>query len=449
MTLRDLSLDLNPKLERREPGSYIPLASTLRRVWNMTEAHTRRMCVGSFHVRGPLHVAFVRMSIEALSNRHEALRMRFVPFSESAVLHVATTCEGHFSFIDLTACEGDATAAAKRLAEEFLSEEISLQAHTMFETRLYKIASETHLLVIGLPHILTDGHSNVLLVREFWLIYHHFHFGWPLDLPYIPLQFGDYLCWQHATEDAWIATHAQYWKERFESLAPVEVPVDKPAGTGAIASEMLHFTLGRSVSERLYELSRSEQTDIQILLFAALSIVMSHWCGRTDFAAYFVLHGRHGRPELEHMVGFLANLLPLRIRVLPEDRLATVVSRMQAEFQSSWSHYDFGRAADFLPKNLSDIGLNWSNRMQKAKDRQFDGSPIVVQRFALDVGWRARFITFFYRTHSGIGVTIDYRPDLLERSTVEGFVRRIRLAAEALAGRSTRSVGDILASDLE
>jgi hypothetical protein len=303
--------------------------------------------------------------------------------------------------------------------------------------------------VIGVPHVLTDGHSNMLLIREFWVMYHHFHLGWPLGLPSIPLQFGDFLCWQHATEDAWIATHAQYWKERFESLPPVEIPVDKPAGTGVIISEMLHFTLGRSVSDRLHELSRSEQTDIQILLLAALSIVMSVWCGRTDFPAYFILHGRHGRPELEHMVGFLANLLPLRIRVLPEDCPSAVVSRLRAEFQSSWSHYDFGRAADFLPKNLSEIGFNWSNRMQKATDRQLDGSPIVVQRFALDVGWRAKFITYFYRITSGIGVTIDYRPDLLERSTVEEFVHSMRLAAEAIAGRSSCSVGDILASKLE
>jgi hypothetical protein len=430
-------------LKPRPPGCTVPLTAWQQRVWNHFAKRGKplsvRMCAASVRLLGPLDICLLRRSIEAIVQRHEALRTTIVLVDGVPTQHVNTAYDDHVSVVDLTeAPSRNIEADSKRLAQEFIDEEIDLSAGPLFAAKLLRQSDRDHVLVLALDHIVSDAVSYLILGREIWTLYNQGAQGQPFSLPLLPVQFADYAVWQQQTNDSWLKKHEAYWRERLAGAPSIQIPLDNNAAeveypTGAT----LHFPFGNTLSAKLRDLARRERTLLPLVVLTAYAVVMSRWLRQTDLVLVFGSHGRYRRPELENMIGFLAYGLHFRLEVTRHSSFLDLLRRATLEFYAASNHEDFGRVPDLIPECTTELIFNWlpANWVRRSVHQEGRAHEQVrTQPFQIDtVGSAHKFMLFVSDSPAGIIATVQYRSDLFGSSTIERLGNNLRLLSAEFA----------------
>ncbi len=468
-------LDSNAPIEPRALGCRVPLTAIQRRFWNyMIEASQRplslRMCAGAFRILGPLDCCLLQRSIEAVIQRHESLRTRFLLVDGVPTQHIDPRGPYELRIIDLSNLD-DAELEAGRLVQDFLEQRVDLSTECVFDGRVWKLSDHEHVLILLIDHMVSDGASNAILNREIWTLYKQAEQGLPLSLPALPLQFSDYAVWQQRTYKSWMERHAAYWKEHLADARPLEIPTDTQSeDTKFPVGATAYIPLNGNLSDQLREAARREGTLLPVLVLTAYVIVLSHWCREQDLLIPFISHGRHRRTELESMIGYIANTLYLRLRVSSEQTLRNLRIQAQRELSTALYHQDFDRMQDIVPNCVSDAVFNWQQTYQPKsalgesavpqwashlQKTRIGASEPSERRLSADDEMRMlplavpyphtlKFSPVFFDTKPGIHMTVDYRPDLLASRTIERFGRNLALALGWLTERPLSRIDTVL-----
>lgn len=442
-TVAEHELSIQP----REMSCPVPLTALQQRFWNYYNERggklSVRMCAAALHVRGPLDVPRLQKCIEAMVHRHESLRTRLIVVAGVPQQHVDDPDELNLEAMNLASFPAEKRhAEAKRLAQAFLDQEIDLTIGPLFSVKLWVLSSDEHVLVMALDHMVGDEISNQVLTRELWRLYHHSGLPDPLLLPALPLQFADYAVWQQRTEESWQRRHGPYWKARLMDATGARIPADNGLVKEAIPKDAVrNFFFADELSDRLRELGRREGVRLPLVVLTVYATVMSRWCGQDDLIVLFILHGRHGRPELKNVIGWLSTTLTLRIDVRKNCAFRELLTRVNSEFTAALAHNDFGRVCCD-----TELGFNWQSVDKKrtsARLPQGSEGRLKIQPYALRGFSPTKFATFFYEGFRNIAVAVHYRPDLLAPRTIERFAQEMKQVAEALVQDSSVSVGSV------
>jgi hypothetical protein len=286
--------------------------------------------------------------------------------------------------------------------------------------------------------LISDGISNALLSRDVWNGYDAAARGAPPSLPPIPVQFPDYCVWLHRTRNAWSRDHEQYWRKHLEDAPRNTIPeldgLPKPA-----AGVTSHVRFGIALSTALRDAAKREGTFLSNVMLAVYAAVMSRWCGQEDLLVISPIHGRHGRPEVQHAIGLFVNRLYLRINVRSSDTLRDLLSQVHGEMESALAHRDFDRVPHFIPECTTELEFHWRPLSWRGRavpagtgaNQQVRRQPFFVRR----PEWRTKFWSVFDETAAGICVTVHYWPHLVAPSTVERFGNHMKAVAEAVIDR--------------
>lgn len=446
--LLDAPLAPDIPLEPRAAGYPAPLTAIQLRVWNYTVEKAARLSTRASgfaeRIHGPLSTCILRESIEAVVRRHESLRTRFA-LADGVPTHIInSSCEFDFEVIDCRQLPpGSAESAIQCHAQEFLKEKVDLSVGPLFAVKLFRLSSCEHVLVLALDHMITDAVSNGILIREIWALYNQASQGSPLSLPTLSVQFADYAVWQQRTYSAWLDKNGAYWRKRLSHSPRTRLPCDVGLGEVAqLVGATLEISIGEELSIRLRDVARRQGTLLSLIVLTVYVAAMWRWCNEDDLVVGFVSNGRY-RPELENVIGFVADILYLRIELHKQSSVLDLLNRIIFEFKSAYDHYDFGRVPDLIPECWTELYFNWLSRYRVQSSVECDGR-IRVEPFRLAADWPAKFAPFFYDTNAGIRVTVMYRPDLIPRSMVEQFGRNLRCFAEVLVERPSASVASIV-----
>lgn len=446
-------------LQPRQAGCLVPLIALQTRGWNRFVEQGRRgesrMCAASVRVSGLLNTSLLRRSIEAVVQRHESLRTRIVAVDGIPRQHIDTGGGCELEVIDLAKVSPtNVEREARRLAQEFIDENIDLSGGPLFAVKLLKLSKLDHVLILALDHIVSDGVSYGILTRDIWASCKQATQGRPFSLAPLPIQFGDYAVWQQRTYDTWLKKHETYWRARLAGAPRPQLPLDDGlAEVDHPTVAVRHFAFGKMLSTGLRDMARSEQTLLPLVVLAVYVAVLSRWCNQRDLVLTFVSHGRHGRPELENMIGFLVNLLLFRIEVTKDDSFLDLLKRVSQEFHSACQHQDFNRVPDFVPECPVPFELsfdwapaNWTGRsiQQEEAVSQFTVQPFPIQTFRYRVNESYKLAAVPSETASGIVITVMYRVDLFAPSTIERFGRNLRVFAEQFTQRPLASVESVV-----
>jgi non-ribosomal peptide synthetase component F len=234
--------------------------------------------------------------------------------------------------------------------------------------------------------------------------------------------------------------HEHYWREHLKGVRGVAVPSDTGLRDVSSAPGLtVHIPFGSALTNRLRDTAARDHTLLALVVLAAYATVMSRWCRQQDLLIPFVSHGRHGRPELENVIGYVSHVLQLRIEI---DRALTfrdLLTAVQREFAVVTEHEDFDRVPDLIPDCKSELIFHWRSgrQVRSARDphRVLRGQ-LRLQPFIIRLtDWSLKFFSEFYDTPAGIGVTVNYRPDCLAASTIQRFGDHLRWVANALVDR--------------
>jgi amino acid adenylation domain-containing protein len=332
-------------ISRVPRGGRLPLSYAQQRLWFLQEldpADTSYHVHGALLLDGPLQIEALARSLEAVVERHEALRTSFgddrgAPYQ---VIHDRYPIE--IGRIDVRA-EGAPIDAARRWLKAEAHRPFDL-ARPLVRVNLVQVASERHLLGVCLHHLIVDGWSIALFAEELGRAYTALVRGEPLALPTLEIHCADHAVWQMARmESGALAGDLAYWRSVFEHpVTPLQLPVDRPPpATRAAASggARVGFTVDAGTLAGIQALCEREGASLFMFLFAAFNALLHHYTGAEDITIGTPVAGR-SRPELEGVIGCFVNTLALRTDLSGRPTFRELLRRVRDRALEAYEHQE-------------------------------------------------------------------------------------------------------------
>ncbi|MEU6485709.1 amino acid adenylation domain-containing protein [Streptomyces sp. NPDC046887] len=396
-----------------------------------------------FEVRGALDGARLRAAVEALVRRHPNLRAAFRQVdSGQTVQLVAREVELPWEEYDLSALPGGAAEAeAERIATKEHGRRFDLAEPPLLRFSLLRLAGEHHRLVLTTHHVLLDGWSTPILVRELQTLYASG--GDPSALPR-PTPYRGYLRWL-AEQDRPGAEAA--WREALSGLEQPTLlaPVD-PARPG-LMPERITRELDEDRTAALTTWARREGVTLNTVLQAAWGLVLSRRTGQDDVVFGAVVSGRDPRlPGVESMVGLLIGMVPVRVRLDPATPLREAVARLQREQSALTGHQHLGlaRIQQLAGQgDLFDTSLVFENYPWDGSAAEPGAGPRITPELARGRDATHYPLTLIAAPGRRLYLRLDYRGDLFDRAEAQGLVDRLVRALDTVVGDAEQPVGRI------
>ncbi|MGI9046869.1 MAG: amino acid adenylation domain-containing protein [Burkholderiales bacterium] len=293
-------------------------------------------------LKGAVRVDALAAAFDSLIARHEALRTVFTVIDDEPVQVIKPAAEFRLERLDLRYLpESARRAEALRLAQADAIRPFDLSKSPL-RMNLVTIASDEHLLVINLHHIVSDGWSMAVFNRELSALYESHSEGMPSRLAPLPIQYADYARWQRGhLQGRLLATDLTYWKAQLGNAPPLlDLPTDRPRPPSQSfkGSALLH-QVEKDVLDRVKAVGQRNRATLFMTLSAAFSVLLARYTRRDDIVFGSVIAGRT-RIETENLIGFFVNTLVMRIDCANDPAFEELLGRVRETALDAYAHQD-------------------------------------------------------------------------------------------------------------
>jgi amino acid adenylation domain-containing protein len=335
-----------PPIEPVSRAQALPLSYAQMRLWILNRLSTNNSAYHlpvALHLEGSLDVEAVRRSINEIVMRHEVLRTIFTERDGRPVQTILPSFEVGLPVIDLRSLtDVERGAELQKLATENALRPFDLSRGPLLRAVVIMLGNEEHALCVTLHHIVSDGWSSGVLIREFAALYEAFSFGATPSLPPLKVQYADFAVWQRQyLQGGVMKRQLLYWKSRLgDHPAALELPTNKPrpaAQTFQGATEVLR--LARPLVEALNDLSRRQEVTLFMLLLAAFQSQLCRYTGQEDITVGTPIANRN-LAETEPLIGFFVNTLVLRTDLSGDPSFSDLLRRVRETALGAYANQD-------------------------------------------------------------------------------------------------------------
>ncbi|HEX8584678.1 MAG TPA: amino acid adenylation domain-containing protein, partial [Allosphingosinicella sp.] len=326
-------------IEPADRRKALPLSFTQERLWFLDQLGGTG---GAYHVpmaatiAGPLDVAALGHAFTDLIARHEVLRTRFAEAGEGAVQRIDAPWT-----LALAAEDVEPALVEARLVE-FVRRPFDLQNDRLLRVALFRVAPERHVLAVVLHHIVTDGWSMGVMMREVGLLYAAHLFGRPSPLAPLPVQYADWAVWQRSQlQGEKLERQLGWWREKLAGApAALDLPTDRPRpAVQSFAGDIHRFTVPAELAGQLQALARREGATLFMVLLAAYQFILSRWSGQEQIVVGTPIANRT-RAEAEGLIGFFANTLALPADLAGAPTFRELLAQVRETALGAYAHQD-------------------------------------------------------------------------------------------------------------
>jgi hypothetical protein len=424
--------------ELQNPGSTYNLTSTVR-------------------LRGLLDAATLEQSFAEVVRRHESLRTRFAIIDRAPTQVIDPPQPFRLDVLDLSHLpEAERVGEARRQAEQFRRRPFDLGTAPLLRAGLFRLSATDHVAAFVIHHMVSDGWSLEVLIREVTELYAAFSRGRPSPLPELSLQYADYVAWQREwLRPQVLEPQLTYWKRRLAGAPTLELPTDRPRpATQSFRGATRVVLSGRELCAALHRLADREGVTLFMVLLAAFQVVLSRWSGQQDIVLGTPIAGRRLR-DLEGLIGLFINMLPLRTDMSGNPSFRELLKRVKETALSAYAHQD-------LPLGMLETELGDTRDLSRAPlfrvmfALQNVPTEVVrlpglrLQLFVTDMNTARRDMSFFLYEHaSELKGALEYATDLFDSSTVDEIMNRFRAVLEKITVAPDLSTSDLAPSKAE
>ncbi|HWS88663.1 MAG TPA: amino acid adenylation domain-containing protein, partial [Pyrinomonadaceae bacterium] len=294
-------------------------------------------------LKGNLDVDALRQALTEIVRRHESLRTTFAAVDGQPTQLVHPPRPVPLPVTDLTHLpEGEREGEAQRAAREEARRPFDLSAGPLLRAALVRLGEDEHVALFTMHHIVSDGWSLGVLVKELVALYAAYLEGRPSPLPELKVQYADYAVWQRGwLQGEVLEQQVGYWREQLAGApAVLELPTDKPRpAVQTHRGTQDAFTLSAELTKRLQELSRREGASLFMTLLAGWQLLLSRYSGQDDVVVGTPIANRN-RAETEPLIGFFVNTLALRARVSGEMSFRELLGQVKETTLGAYAHQD-------------------------------------------------------------------------------------------------------------
>ncbi|MEN3329447.1 MAG: hypothetical protein V7638_4254 [Acidobacteriota bacterium] len=444
-----------PPITRVDRHGYLPLSFAQERLWFLDQLEKDSAFYNmpaAFRVTGSLSVENLRRAFDALTMRHEALRTTFAVVDEKPVQVISETPAVTFTVSDLRSLDRDAREAEiRRLTAEETKRPFDLQTGPLLRVNLVQASDTEYVLLINTHHIVYDGWSMGILIRELTTLYDDLVFERPSQLARLPVQYVDYAIWQRQwLQSDVLEKQISYWKQQLEGMpAVLELPKDRPRPamqTSHGARRSARFP--EELTKALNDLSRRHGATLFMTLLAGFETLLYRYSGQKDFAIGTPVAGRTS-PEVEGLIGFFINTLVMRSDLSGNPTFLELLARVRETAFEAYAHQDlpFERLVDAMhpERSLSHTPLfQVALVFQNAPREQFHLSGLKFDRIAAESG-TSKFDLMMFATEraEGLNLAVEYNTDLFDHARIERMLEHLQTLMESIVREPEKLIEDL------
>jgi hypothetical protein len=441
-----------PGLVRVSREQSLPLSSSQQRLWFLDQLDSGNRAYNLsavLRLRGDLRINILAVAIEEIIRRHEVLRTSFPAIDGTPYQSISPTPYSPVELVDLSNLPlQEKEARVRDLVFEQAQRSFDLANGPLLRTTLYKLQENEHVLCFIVHHIIFDGWSIPILLRELTVLYEAFLHGRPSPLPDLPLQYADFAVWERASlQGKALERHLDYWRAQLEACSQrLELPTDfhRPP-VQSFRGDTHRIQLSPELSRSLQNLGRGQGATMYMTLLALIDIWLSHYSKQRDILVGTPVANR-SQLETEAMIGFFVNTLVFRNQIEPESRFIDLLSQVRTNVLEGQAHQavPFETLVDALHIER-DPSRNPLFQMMFNMEPPSDGKmeiPGVVEMEPMRSGFlQSRFDLYLVAIPrvTGLELVCNYSSDLFRPSTIEtmlgSLAELIRLALETPQAR--------------
>ncbi|MER7009353.1 amino acid adenylation domain-containing protein [Dactylosporangium sp. NPDC000555] len=401
-------------------------------------------------LRGPLDPELFRRSLAAVVRRHEVMRTSFTTVGGEPRQVVLVDVPVAVDVVDLRA-EPDPRAAAERFAAEHRADTFDLARGPLFRTWLLRVAEDEHLLLHLMHHIISDGWSDDVLVREIAAGYQALADGRDPQLPPLPIQYRDYAAWQRARLGGEpLARLLEHWRDRLgDAPRAVELPTDHPRpAVQRFAGTTCPVRIPAATTRGLRAVAQAGDATLFMVLLTAVDVLLARYSGQTDIVVGTPVAGRT-TPETEALIGCFINTLVLRTDLSGHPTFRQALARARQVALAAYANQElpFERLVEELRPDR-DTSRNPLFQvmfvLQNSPPTDLRFGSFTLSPVELDNGVAKVDLTIDLREFDGELVgRLQFDSDLFEPSTCERMTRHFTTLLAAVAEDPDRAVSDL------
>ncbi len=443
------SQQLQIALQRHPKAERAPLSYSQRRLWFINElqgSSAEYNMPEALRLRGRLDVNALRRALQTIVDRHEILRTYFREEQGEPVQIIAPSLALEIPIENLSGLsEEEQQRQVMTSANNEWSAPFDLAHGPLLRVKLLKLAEEDHVLLRTFHHIVSDGWSVGVFMREFKDLYEAYSQGRGNPLPELPLQFADFALWQmQAASEGLLNEDLQFWKKQLAGIPEeLQIPRDRPRpAVQTYAAAACAITLP---AEKLAALKRCGRSTLYMTLLTAFAVLLHRYSGQDDIVVGSPIANRQDE-RLEGLIGFFANMLVMRVGVDPNASFGELLDRVREMSLDAYrhQHVPFERLVEALPLRRS---LNRTPTFQVifALQNASSGTQELQGLQIEPLGTEAWSVRFDLEVHAlerkgQLDIVWIYNQDLFDRWRIEQMARHFEQLLTAVAQDMERPI---------
>jgi amino acid adenylation domain-containing protein len=451
-----------PAVGKVNRGGELKLSYAQRRLWFLDQLEPGSSFYNipaAVRLQGTFEIASLEQSFREVIRRHESLRTRFGVVNGVPVQLIDEAPEFTLALLDLsTLAEAEREGEARRVATEEAQRPFDLSAGPLLRASVVRLTEQEHVLLCTMHHIISDGWSMGVLIRELTTLYAAYISGQESPLPELGIQYADFAHWQREwLQGEVLERQLGYWKEQLAGApAVLELPIDYPrpaVQTFRGAHQSMNFSA--ELTTGLKALTQRSGVTLFMTLLAAFQTLLSRYSGQDDIVVSTGIANRN-RAETENLIGFFVNTLVLRTDLSGNPSFDELLRRVREVTLGAYAHQDVPfellvealapvRDARYTP--LFQVMLVLQNA-PVAAEAELKG--LQVSGVGGESGTAKFDLTLFVEERGGeLGMVLEYNTDLFAAATIEQMLESFRTLVEGIVAEPERSIGSISMIDAQ
>lgn len=438
-------------IERAKEAPCYPLSPSQRRLWIVSQFKAGNVAYnisGKYKFEGPLDKNALARAYRSLVERHEVLRTVFREDESGEVKqwirssHEFTT---ELNYVDLRN-DPDAEDKIKLLAQQECERSFDLGSGPMVSANLYQWNDNSHVFIFVIHHIIADGWSVPVVIKELSQFYNAYRKETIATLRPLKIHYKDFSEWQLKQLDKGkLQEDRKYWLTKFEGVPPVlEMPTDKirPALKSFSGGEIV-FEINQETTQLLKSFVHKEGCTIFMGLLGAVLVLLNRYTKQEDIVIGSPIAGRE-HIDLEDQIGFYVNTLVLRTTFESSDSFRSLLANVRKVTLDAYKHQAF--PFDELIKDLNlvrhssrqplfdvmvtlhnaetDKTDHWAQSLSDIKISGYKGEAYRNSKFDLNFDFR--------ETESGVFAMLEYDTDLFNKETANRIASHLMQILEII-----------------
>ncbi len=452
---KSIARDRNNFIVRRKDLAAYPVSFAQRRMWfldQLAPGSPLNNIPAVLRIKGDLNIAALEKTLNFICQRHEVLRARFITEDGNPKQMIETDFKISLPVVDLRGVKSsDREIHAINEVTEEARQPFDLTAGPLIRAKLFQIEDAEFIIILTMHHIVSDGWSAGVLMKEIGIAYQSFADEKQPNLPELPIQYADFAHWQlNWLKEEKLEEQFNYWKEQLAGIPPsLNLPTDRPRSMKPVF-EGGHFTFEFTEEQTtaLRKICREYEVTMFMLQLAVFQTLLYRYSCQRDLCVGTPVANRE-QPEIQGLIGFFVNVLVMRAQFSPDIHFTELLGQVKQTSLGAYSHQDIpfeNLIEEFQPDRnaghnpIFQVLFN----MQDASRTVLELPGLVLEQIDVGSGTVKFDLVLSVLEHEKkLTGVIGFKKDLFDESTIERMAGHFKNLISAIIKNPDRSIAEL------